>query len=220
RGGRHHPARAPRAPGAGPRGAGRGAPIDDEPRLDPRAAGADGTGGAGDRGAPHGAGHRAAAEPPRECGPGRGLRAPGAQAAARSGDGGAAPPSRRPDGVVGGVTRRLVVDLASSYAAWRVPAGTVTAIREALGGGWEVVQVREPAVADGDGGSGRDSAGAGARGWRAAGAPARRRAAGRARWAGGRGPGAAGRGGARGGGWGGRGVGTTCRGSPPRATVS
>src|SRR5438093_156253 len=158
RGGRHHPARAPRAPGAGPRGAGRGAPIDDEPRLDPRAAGADGTGGAGDRGAPHGAGHRAAAEPPRECGPGRGLRAPGAQAAARSGDGGAAPPSRRPDRVVGGVTRRLVVDLASSYAAWRVPAGTVTAIREALGGGWEVVQVREPAVADGDGGSGSDEA--------------------------------------------------------------
>src|SRR5439155_1482640 len=83
-----------------------------EPRLDPRAAGADGTGGAGDRGAPHGAGHRAAAEPPRECGPGRGLRAPGAQAAARSGDGGAAPPSRCPDRVVGGVTRRLVVDLA------------------------------------------------------------------------------------------------------------
>jgi len=56
------------------------------------------------------------------------------------------------------VTRRLVVDLASPYAAWRAPAGTVTAIRAALGNGWDVVEVREPAASDGDGGSGSDEA--------------------------------------------------------------
>ena len=56
------------------------------------------------------------------------------------------------------MSRRLVVDLASPYAAWRVPPATVTAIREALGGGWEDVEVREPAVSDGDGGSGSDEA--------------------------------------------------------------
>ena len=56
------------------------------------------------------------------------------------------------------MTRRLVVDLASPYAAWRAPAGTVTAIRAALGNGWDVVEVREPAASDGDGGSGSDEA--------------------------------------------------------------
>jgi len=52
------------------------------------------------------------------------------------------------------VTRRLVIDLASPRLAWRAPASVVQAIRQALGGGWEVVEVRAPAASDGDGGSG------------------------------------------------------------------
>src|SRR5207245_5773387 len=43
-------------------------------------------------------------------------------------------------------------------AAGRGPAGTGTAIRASLGNGWDVVEVREPAIADGDGGSGSDEA--------------------------------------------------------------
>jgi phosphoglycerate dehydrogenase-like enzyme len=62
------------------------------------------------------------------------------------------------------VTRRLVVDLASPRAAWRIPPAAVQAIRASLGTGWEVVQVRAPAVSDGDGGSGSPEAVAAARG--------------------------------------------------------
>ncbi len=57
-----------------------------------------------------------------------------------------------------------MVDLASPYAAWRVPASTVRAIRDALGPGWEVVEVSAPAASDGDGGSGTREAVDSARG--------------------------------------------------------
>jgi len=62
------------------------------------------------------------------------------------------------------VTRRLVVDLASPRAAWRIPPATVQTIRAALGSGWEVVQVQAPAASDGDGGSGNPEAVAAVRG--------------------------------------------------------
>ena len=60
--------------------------------------------------------------------------------------------------------RRLVVDLASPLAAWRMPPVVADAIREALGPGWEVVLVQAPAASDGDGGSGSPEAVAAARG--------------------------------------------------------
>ena len=50
--------------------------------------------------------------------------------------------------------RRIVVDLASPLAAWRIPPVAAEAIRQALGPGWEVVLVQAPAASDGDGGSG------------------------------------------------------------------
>jgi phosphoglycerate dehydrogenase-like enzyme len=56
------------------------------------------------------------------------------------------------------VKRRLVVDLASPRAAWRAPAAVLREIRDAVGGGWEVVEVSAPAVSDGDGGSGSPEA--------------------------------------------------------------
>ncbi len=56
------------------------------------------------------------------------------------------------------MTRRLVVDLASPRAAWRIPAASVRAVREALGNGWEVVEVQAPAASDGDGGAGTPEA--------------------------------------------------------------
>ncbi|HEX4601749.1 MAG TPA: D-2-hydroxyacid dehydrogenase [Gemmatimonadales bacterium] len=62
------------------------------------------------------------------------------------------------------MTRRLVVDLTSPRAAWRVPDGPLGAIGDALGPGWEVVTVRAPAASDGDGGSGSAEAVAAARG--------------------------------------------------------
>jgi phosphoglycerate dehydrogenase-like enzyme len=62
------------------------------------------------------------------------------------------------------VTRRLVVDLASPRAAWRIPPAAVQAIRAALGFGWEVVDVQAPAASDGDGGAGTPEAVAAARG--------------------------------------------------------
>jgi phosphoglycerate dehydrogenase-like enzyme len=62
------------------------------------------------------------------------------------------------------VTRRLVIDLAATHAAWRIPAASVAAIRTTLGAGWEVVEVRTPAVSAGDGGVGRAEAAAAARG--------------------------------------------------------
>ena len=60
--------------------------------------------------------------------------------------------------------RRIVIDLASPLAAWRIPTMAAEAIREALGPGWEVVRVQAPAASDGDGGSGSPEAVAAARG--------------------------------------------------------
>ena len=62
------------------------------------------------------------------------------------------------------MTRRLVVDLASPRAAWRIPPPAVHRIRAALGAGWEVVEVGAPAASDGDGGSGTPEAAVAARG--------------------------------------------------------
>ena len=60
--------------------------------------------------------------------------------------------------------RRIVVDLASPLAAWRMPPVVADAIREALGPSWEVVLVQAPATSDSDGGSGSREAVAAARG--------------------------------------------------------
>ena len=62
--------------------------------------------------------------------------------------------------------RRLVVDLASPRAAWRIPKSRVTEIRNALGADWEVAEIAAPAVSDGDGayGSGSPESIAAARG--------------------------------------------------------
>jgi phosphoglycerate dehydrogenase-like enzyme len=60
--------------------------------------------------------------------------------------------------------RRLVIDLRSPRAAWRIPPESVAAIRQALGPGWEIVEVDAPAASDGDGGSGTAEARAAARG--------------------------------------------------------
>src|SRR5439155_195968 len=89
-----------------------------------------------------------------ERGPRGRIRAARAQAPARRAARKRGPPSGRPGRLDGGVTRRLVIDLASPRLAWRAPASVVQAIRQALGGGWEVVEVRAPAASDGDGGSG------------------------------------------------------------------
>lgn len=62
------------------------------------------------------------------------------------------------------MTRRLVVDLASPQAAWRVPPEVVDAIRDAAGPGWQVVAVRAAAASDGDGGLGSEESIAAARG--------------------------------------------------------
>ncbi len=84
--------------------------------------------------------------------------------------------------------RRLVVDLRSPRAAWRIPDWTVAAIRETAGPGWDVVDVAAPADSDGDGGGGSSeavSAAAGAEVYLGFGVPAGIAAAGRAtlRWA-------------------------------------
>ena len=62
--------------------------------------------------------------------------------------------------------RRLVIDLASPRAAWRIPQERVAEITAAVGQGWDVTQIREPAVSDGDGayGSGSPESIAAARG--------------------------------------------------------
>ena len=52
------------------------------------------------------------------------------------------------------MSRRLVIDLAATHAAWRITALSVAAIRAALAGDWDVVEVRAPAVSAGDGGGG------------------------------------------------------------------
>src|SRR5207247_9424777 len=62
------------------------------------------------------------------------------------------------------VTKRLVVDLASLRAAWRIPKTSVVQIQNALGAAWDVMEVKAPAVSDGDGGSGSPEAIAAARG--------------------------------------------------------
>ena len=60
--------------------------------------------------------------------------------------------------------RRLVIDLASPRGVWRIPNARVVEIRNALGAGWDVIEVKAPAVSDGDGGSGSPEAIAAARG--------------------------------------------------------
>jgi phosphoglycerate dehydrogenase-like enzyme len=63
-------------------------------------------------------------------------------------------------------TRRVVIDLASPRAAWRIPKARVAEIRGALGAGWELTEIAAPAVSDGDGayGSGSPESIAAARG--------------------------------------------------------
>ncbi|MGH7520731.1 MAG: D-2-hydroxyacid dehydrogenase [Gemmatimonadales bacterium] len=53
--------------------------------------------------------------------------------------------------------RRLVIDLASPRAAWRIPKSRVTEIKNALGAGWDVTEIQAPAVSDGDGAYGSGS---------------------------------------------------------------
>ncbi len=53
--------------------------------------------------------------------------------------------------------RRLVIDLASPRAAWRIPRPSVVEIKNAVGAGWDVLEVKAPAVSDGDGGGGSGS---------------------------------------------------------------
>lgn len=53
--------------------------------------------------------------------------------------------------------RRLVIDLASPRAAWRIPKPRVAEIRNALGAGWDVTEISAPAVSDGDGAYGSGS---------------------------------------------------------------
>ena len=62
--------------------------------------------------------------------------------------------------------RRLVVDLASPRAAWRIPKSSVAAIKNAVGTDWDVIEIKAPAVSDGDGayGSGSPESIAAARG--------------------------------------------------------
>ena len=61
-------------------------------------------------------------------------------------------------------SRRLVIDLASPRAAWRIPKTSVSEIKNALGPSWDVMEVKAPAVSDGDGGSGSPEAVSAARG--------------------------------------------------------
>ncbi len=60
--------------------------------------------------------------------------------------------------------RHLVIDLASPRAVWCIPHARVVEIIDALGQGWDVAEVKAPAVSDGDGGSGSPEAIAAARG--------------------------------------------------------
>jgi phosphoglycerate dehydrogenase-like enzyme len=61
-------------------------------------------------------------------------------------------------------SRRLIIDLASPRAAWRIPKTSVVEIRNAVGADWDVMEIKAPAVSDGDGGSGSPEAIAAARG--------------------------------------------------------
>jgi phosphoglycerate dehydrogenase-like enzyme len=56
------------------------------------------------------------------------------------------------------VSRRLVLDLRARRPVWRVPPEVVTAVREAVGSGWEVHEVTAPVSSDGDGGGGSPEA--------------------------------------------------------------
>ena len=60
--------------------------------------------------------------------------------------------------------KKLVVDLASPRAVWRIPQARIEQIRGALDRQWDMAVVREPAVSDGDGGGGSAEAIAAARG--------------------------------------------------------
>src|SRR5438034_80469 len=162
--GRHDaagPARAPRTRAG--RVAGR-ATVHTEHAHRSHSSGPDRRGGSRGAGAPHRARDRAPSQSPRERRFGDRLHAAGAEAASRRGDDCAAPSPRRANRLHRRVTRRLVVDLASPRAAWRVQPSVVQAIRDALGEGWEVVEVHAPAASDGDGGSGTPEANAAARG--------------------------------------------------------
>ena len=59
-----------------------------------------------------------------------------------------------------------MIDLASPRAAWRIPRARVVEIKNALGAGWDVIEIQAPAVSDGDGayGSGSPESIAAARG--------------------------------------------------------
>ena len=57
-----------------------------------------------------------------------------------------------------------MIDLASPRAAWRIPRTSVVEIKNAVGAGWDVMDVKAPAVSDADGGSGSPEAIAAARG--------------------------------------------------------
>ena len=61
-------------------------------------------------------------------------------------------------------SRRLVVDLASPRAIWRIPPAHVAEITATLGPSWDVMTVTTPATSDGDGGSGSAEAIAAVRG--------------------------------------------------------
>src|SRR3989441_7343456 len=60
--------------------------------------------------------------------------------------------------------RRLVVDLASPHAAWRVPATTVSTIQTAVGWGGGGVEVAGPTASDGPGAPQAGGAGGGGAG--------------------------------------------------------
>jgi phosphoglycerate dehydrogenase-like enzyme len=53
--------------------------------------------------------------------------------------------------------KRVVVDLASPRASWRIPPARVSDIGAALGKQWELIEIRTPASSDGDGASGSGS---------------------------------------------------------------
>lgn len=61
-------------------------------------------------------------------------------------------------------TRRLVIDLTSPRTAWRIPRPNVVEIKNAAGASWDVLEVKAPAVSDGDGGAGSPEAISAARG--------------------------------------------------------
>src|SRR4029077_5994719 len=134
------------------------------PPRDSRQGRHSGARGAGDPRSPHGARRGGDRIPPGERRLGDRARSARAAPAPRTGDDFDPAPPVRAHGIHGRVTRRLVVDLASPRAVWRIPPAAVQSIRATLGSGWEVIQVEAPAASDGDGGSGSPEAVAAARG--------------------------------------------------------